>query len=176
MSALLRTLYGYHAWANADLFDKLSTLDETQAAERQTALRLLNHVLVVSRIFAAHLSGTEHDYTSSNTEETPMLDELRGAFAEIDNWYLDYVCEASPVELSERVAFRFTDGDEGMMTREEMLAHIVTHSGYHRGEVGRMLWQLSVTPPWDTFAVYLHQAAARRTKDVTASIATPTCA
>jgi hypothetical protein len=25
-----------------------------------------------------------------------------------------------------------------------------------------MLWQLSIAPPWDTFAVHLHQAARAR--------------
>ncbi len=43
------------------------------------------------------------------------------------------------------------------MTREEMLTHVALHGGYHRCEVGSVLWRLSITPPWDTFAVYLHQ-------------------
>jgi uncharacterized damage-inducible protein DinB len=60
------------------------------------------------------------------------------------------------------MAFNFTDGDKGYMTREEMLTHVALHGGYHRGEVGRILWQLSITPPWDTFAVYLHQADPAR--------------
>jgi uncharacterized damage-inducible protein DinB len=48
------------------------------------------------------------------------------------------------------------------MSREEMLTHVVTHGGYHRGEVGRILAQLSVSPPWDTFAVYLHKTEPSR--------------
>ena len=31
------------------------------------------------------------------------------------------------------------------MSREEMLAHVATHGGYHRGAVGRILSQLSLT-------------------------------
>lgn len=163
MSTLLQTLYGYHGWANDDLFDKLESVDpEKYGTELQTALRLIGHYYVVSRIFAGHLQGTPHGFTSDSLEGTPVLDELREAVMSSDQWYLGYVRNISPGELSEPVAFIFTDGDKGCMTREEMLTHVALHGGYHRGEVGRILWQLSITPPWDTFAVYLHQADPSR--------------
>jgi uncharacterized damage-inducible protein DinB len=163
MSTLLQKLYCYQAWANNDLFDKLGTLDQDQhKAGLHTAFRLVNHSYVVARIFAAHLTGVQHGYTSDNTEETPALAELRAAVTSSDQWYLDYVCGVSPEYLAEAIAFTFTDGHEGYMTREEMLTHVALHGGYHRGEVGRIVWQLSSTPPWDTLAVYLHQTEPER--------------
>jgi uncharacterized damage-inducible protein DinB len=158
MQSALRKLFDYHAWANEDLFDALERLDpERHGVELQTALRLINHVHVVSRIFAAHLEGTAHGYSSDNTEETPTLDTLRTALSESDRWYCDYLRRSPAAGLSEKIPFTFTDGDKGFMSREEMLTHVALHAGYHRGEVGRLLWQLGITPPWDTFAVYLHQ-------------------
>lgn len=163
MGTLLQKLYGYHAWANNELFDKLGTLDqEKHKAELHTALRLINHYYVVARIFAAHLGGAQHHYTSDNTEETPTLGELGAAVKSSDQWYLDYLRSVSSENLSETIPFTFTDGDKGYMTREEMLTHVALHGGYHRGEVGRILRQLSITPPWDTFAVYLHQTESSR--------------
>lgn len=163
MSTLLQKLHDYHAWANNDLFDKLGTLDqELHKAELHTALRLINHYYVVARIFAAHLTGAPHGYTSDNTDETPTLDDLRDAVTSSDQWYRDYLRTVSSENLAESIRFTFTDGDKGYMTREEMLTHVALHGGYHRGEVGRVLWQLSITPPWDTFAVYLHQANPAR--------------
>ncbi len=144
MSALdlLRSLFVYQAWANGELLEKLASLDQ-QKKERHAAIRLLNHNLVVSRIFSAHLSGTRHGYASDNTETTPSLDELGADVAAMDRWYLDYL-DAVPTELlSQPVPFVFTDGDKAMMSREEMLTHVVTHGGYHRGEIGRILVQLA---------------------------------
>ena len=170
MSEMLQTLYGYQAWANHELLDKLALLDAaSQATERETALRLVSHLHVVARIFAAHLTGTNHGYASDNTAETPPLDELRAAVAATDRWYQDYVRMASPEMLSEAVAFGFTDGDKGCMTRQEMLLHVALHSAVHRGEVCRILWQLSITPPWDTFAVHLHQSQPVRRRQATAA-------
>lgn len=163
MSFLLQKLYRYHAWANNDLFDKLGTLDEEKyKAELHTCSRLINHYRVVAEIFAAHLSGIQNPHASDNTLDTPTLDDLRAAVTTSDQWYLDYLRNTSSGNLSEAIPFVFTDGDKGYMTREEMLAHVVLHAGYHRAEIGRMLWQLSITPPWDTFAVHLHQAEPAR--------------
>jgi len=163
MSEILQTLYGYQAWANHDLLDKLALLDgRTQATERDTALRLVSHYHVVARIFAAHLAGANHGYTSDNTAETPSLDELRASVATTDRWYQDYIRTVTPQALSEAVAFSFTDGDKGCMTRQEMLLHVALHSAVHRGEACRILWQLSITPPWDTLAVHLHQSEPAR--------------
>lgn len=163
MSTWLRALYGYHAWANSGLFDKLEMLDQAlQGRDRHTAIRLINHYHVVAEIFAAHLRGAPHHYKATSTVETPTLGEFRTVAAASDQWYLNYVQRISPSELAEFVPFIFTDGDKGYMTREEILTHVALHGGYHRGEVGRILSQHSVTPPHDTFAVYLHQADPSR--------------
>ena len=165
MSALdlLCSLFVYQAWANGELLEKLAGLDQqAHPEERRAATRLLNHNLVVSKIFSAHLSGTRHGYASDNTEATPSLDELGADVVAMDRWYLDYLETVSPKLLSELVPFVFTDGDRAMMSRQEMLTHVVTHGGYHRGEIGRILVQIGVTPPWDTFAVHLHRTEPAR--------------
>ena len=160
---LLRSLLAYQSWANDELMEKLAGMDPSRdIEERRSAIRLMSHIHVVSRIFAAHLKGVVHGYASDNTEQTPEPAELRAAMAWSDCWYLDYLETVSEQELVEPVAFVFTDGDKGCMTRQEMLTHVVLHGGYHRGEVGRMLARVAVSPPWDTYAVHLHRVEPTR--------------
>ena len=160
---LLRTLFHYRSWANDELLEKMKDLDpELQRDARHAAIRLVNHFHVVDQIFAAHLAGTTHGFADDNTPETPALEDLRASVAALDRWYADYLETLTPALLSEPLPFTFTDGDKGCMTREEMLAHVVTHSGYHRGEAGRVLAQVSVKPPRDTLAVYLHRTEPSR--------------
>jgi uncharacterized damage-inducible protein DinB len=162
-STLLHSLFKYKAWANGELFAEVGKLDPVaHEKERHAAIRLLNHIHVVDRIFAAHLSGQAHGYTATNTQQTPMLAELRDAVVASDRWYVDYSATLAPERLAEPLAFTFTDGANGSMSREEMLAHVATHGGYHRGAVGRILAQLSMAPPRDIFTVYLHQAEPER--------------
>ena len=77
-------------------------------------------------------------------------------------WFVDQAGALTPARLEEEVAFTFTDGQRGRMSREEMLAHVITHGSYHRGEVGQMLKRLSTAPPRDLFTAYLHRAEPQR--------------
>jgi len=159
----LHALFAQKSWANNELFNRLATVDPQQhAAALQTAVRTLNHIHVVDRIFQAHLQGTPHGYTATNTEAAPDLGELQFAVADTDAWFESYVGQVSPAQLDEPIHFRFTDGDTGTMTREEMLFHVITHGCYHRGNVGQVLKSIGVAPPRDLFTKFLHVSEPAR--------------
>ena len=161
--AILRALFAQKTWANAELYDCMATVDPAQHAEPlHTAIRTLNHIYVVDRIFRAHLLGEPHGYTPTNTVETPALGELHFAVAETDLWFESYLAGVTADALAESLVFRFTDGDAGRMTREEMLFHLLTHGAYHRGNVGQVLKGISVTPPRDLLTKFLHQREPAR--------------
>ena len=159
----IQTLFAQKSWANVELFNLLATVQSEQhAATIHSAIRTLNHIFVVDRIFKAHLQGLRHEYTATNTEATPELGELQFAVAETDAWFESYAAIASSTELSESVHFEFTDGDIGTMTREEMLLHVITHGSYHRGNVGQLLKSISVAPPRDLYTKFLHVSEPAR--------------
>ena len=159
----LQSLFAQKAWANNELFNALSAVDAaTHAETRHTAIRTLNHIHVVDRIFQAHLMGEAHSYTATNTEATPELDDLQFAVAETDAWFQTYVATATGAQLQEQLAFRFTDGDAGLMSREEMLVHVITHGAYHRGNVGQVLKSMGLVPPRDLYTKFLHISEPRR--------------
>lgn len=166
---LFPSLFAYKRWANRELFDLLKSVSHVESADADkrenvmhTSIRLLNHIYVVDRIFQAHLQGLPHDYEASNTKETPTLDTLAQAVDECDAWYESYVCDLDINTLQQEVSFVFTDGDIGRMTREEMLMHIITHGGYHRGNVGQLLKSIQVAPPRDIYTKFLHQLEPQR--------------
>jgi len=161
---ILTSLFAQKSWANRELFDVLASVTSTEhAASMHTAIRTLNHIYVVDRIFRAHLLGETHPYTATNTTETPELGELHFAVAETDLWFEDYVSTVDAPALAQSLAFQFTDGDAGRMTREEMLFHVLTHGAYHRGNVGQILKGISVAPPRDLLTKFLHvREPARR--------------
>lgn len=165
--SVLHSLFQHKSWINAQTLEQAAKLDpETQKDARHLAIRILNHTYVVDRIFAAHLTGATHPYTAANTAETPSLDELRGAIERSDRWYVEYAGGVGPGELAGQIAFSFTDGDRGRMTREEMLMHVITHGTYHRGAVGRILTQAGVQPPRDIFTTFLHASEPARRESV----------
>jgi len=160
--ATLQSLFAYKAWANSELFALLATLPPSQVEQLHTCIRTLNHIYVVDRIFRAHLSGEPRPFDTTNTKDTPSLSQLHGDVAATDAWYVNYTAALTEPVLTEVLAFTFTDGDAGRMTREEILLHVVTHGGYHRGNVGQVLKSISVAPPRDLYTKFLHASEPAR--------------
>jgi len=158
----MKSLFAYKAWANAELFALLRTLPAEQADALHLCLRTLNHIYVVDRIFRAHLGGEARPFDATNTKDTPSLAQLHADVAATDAWYVAYASGLSEAALSETLGFTFTDGDAGRMSREEMLLHVITHGGYHRGNVGQVLKSISVAPPRDLYTKYLHTSEPAR--------------
>lgn len=87
---------------------------------------------------------------------------MQFAVAETDAWFEGYVASVNQAQLGEAITFRFTDGDPGAMTREEMLFHVITHGAYHRGNVGQIMKSMSVAPPRDPYTKFLHLREQKR--------------
>ncbi len=159
----MKDQFRYKAWANSEILDSIAKIDEARYPEQwKLAVRLMNHTYVVDRIFAAHLSGEEHQFLDTNTPETPTVDQLRESISKSDIWYLHHVGQLDHGKLTESISFTFTDGDKGTMTREEMLFHILAHGTYHRGNVGMVLSSCGIDRPRDTFTRFLHLTDASR--------------
>lgn len=167
LQATLGTLLRYQAWADADLMalvcQPTHAQDEAARAVHHQALRLMNHIHVVDRIFIAHLSGQPHSYTATNTPDTPSPEQLSWDLADANAWLLAHASLTTPDSLNEHVAFTFTDGDTGRMTRLEMLLHLHAHGTYHRGQVSQMLKGIGWVPPRELLTRMLHaQEPGRR--------------
>jgi uncharacterized damage-inducible protein DinB len=163
MQETLQRLFRYKAWANDQLLSALAALGE-ESSITNLAIKALSHSYVVDRIFAAHLKGEDHAYSSANLAEMPTLEDLSADIRASDRQYVDYVSGLDAGQLAERIDFTFTDGAPGRMSREEMLMHVITHGIGHRGQVSAVMLLNSVTPAKDGFTTYLHEveAATRR--------------
>lgn len=157
MNATLRNLFRHKAWANDQLLTALSKLG-VRSPVTELAIKALTHTYIVDRIFAAHLEGREHGFTSVNLSQLPTLHDLSAEMRKTDQQYVDYVSTLDHQHLLEQIDFVFTDGARGCMSREEMLMHVLTHGVGHRGQVSALMLLNSLTPPSDGFTTYLHQA------------------
>jgi uncharacterized damage-inducible protein DinB len=163
--ATAQMLTRYNAWANQLFFDAVQQLPEPEATKPRVSLfsnmvHTLNHNYVIDRIFRAHLLNVEHGYERRNTD-APPLSELWRAQQELDTWYVEYFARVSEEALSEKVHFTFVGGGEGVMTRSEILIHVVNHTSYHRGFVADLFYQVPATPPVTDLPVFLREQHAR---------------
>lgn len=159
MHNTLQHLFQYKAWANDELMTALAGLGSASPITG-LAIKALSHTYVVDRIFFAHMTHASHAYMSANLNELPTLEDLSGDIRESDREYVDYVATLDRDQLAERIEFTFTDGAPGVMSREEMLMHVITHGIGHRGQVSAVMLLNSVPAAKDGFTTYLHEAEA----------------
>src|SRR6266568_2467485 len=72
----------------------------------------------------------------------PPLAELWRKQQVVDDWYIAWSERMSEAALGENVPFTLIGGNKGVMTRAEILLHIVNHTSYHRGFVADLFYQV----------------------------------
>ena len=117
---------------------------------------------MVDSLFISRLCGEAERYVADNTRETPKFVELKARIAQNDAWLIDFAERATDEELRRVIAFRFTDGDFGQLSVEEVLLHLLTHGSNHRGMASRTLAIHGLERPKDTFTRYLHETQPAR--------------
>lgn len=157
-----RMLTRYNAWANRLMFDAVAALPEGEAVKPRTSLfrnmvHTLNHNYVIDRIWQAHLEGRDHGYEARNTKDHPPLAELWAEQQQVDAWYVDWSDRMTDERLAERLRFTLIGGNQGEMTRAEVLLHILGHRHYHRGFVCDMMFEVPARPPTMDLPVYLRE-------------------
>ena len=106
------SLFRFKSWADAELLEALGAMDAaSHPAQHKAAVRTVNHVHVVDRIFRGHLQGVPHGFEATNTPHTPTLAELRPSVGAVDDWYVHYVADLArtfhqSVDLAVREADR----------------------------------------------------------------------
>jgi uncharacterized damage-inducible protein DinB len=157
--------FSYKKWANSELL----ALGERQlhllpVDDANFFIRILNHTAVVDSLFISRLSNTNEQFAADNTVETPTLSELRERMEESDAWLVKFTESASSTELERVITFRFTDGDYGQLSIDEILLHLLTHGSNHRGMASRVLAVNGLERPKDTFTRFLHELEPFRRK------------
>src|SRR5712672_2725527 len=168
-----RMLTRYNSWANKLIFDAVAGLPGDEATkERQSLFKnmvhTLNHNYVIDLIWQAHLEGREHGFAARNTPGHPPLAELWRKQRLVDDWYIAWGDKLSETALGENVHFILIGGNKGVMTRAEILLHVVNHTSYHRGFVADLFYQVpgAPRPPTTDLPVFLNffRASSRNSR------------
>ncbi|UQY33328.1 DinB family protein [Pseudomonas fulva] len=173
---LFADAFKYKKWANEELLAlgerQLEQLSENNA---EFFIRILNHTTVVDSLFISRLCSEAERYVADNTRETPKFAELKARIAQNDAWLVDFAERATGEELRRVIAFRFTDGDLGQLSVEEVLMHLLTHGSNHRGMAARTLAINGLERPKDTFTRYLHEAQPGRREAARQALSGTSC-
>ena len=155
----ITTLIDYNAWANAEMYKAVLELPREEIVkERQSLLKSilvnLNHLLVVDKIWMAHLQGVDHGMQELRAVLYDDIEDLWRARQTMDDEIKAYVAALEAPVLEEEVSYELLGGNKGKLSRAMILTHLAMHGSYHRGWIADMFGQVPLRPPTMDIPVY----------------------
>ena len=143
----LNTLLGFHYWARDRVLAAVESLSAEQYARPMgnsfpSVRDTLNHVYWAEWIWYSRWTGVSP--TAFPSDEIADLAALRTRWAEMERNVRAYVAGAA--DLNRVLEYRMMSGKEVASPIWQMVAHVVNHATYHRGQVTTLLRQLGARP------------------------------
>lgn len=139
----------YHVWANNRVCDWLDKISEEQW--NQTVVSSFNSIYeTILHVAAAEKIWVERLQKNSNSEMLTKTfsgskEELLKTWKEISISFKKLI-EGMPEDLfQQKLLFKNTKGIEYNQRYYQLLAHVINHTTYHRGQVVTMLRQVGFT-------------------------------
>jgi uncharacterized damage-inducible protein DinB len=155
----LLSLLDYNAWANEEYFKQIAALPAEEVNKQRQSLMnsiliSVNHLLVIDKVWMAHMRGQSHGYQSLQTILHDNLDDLLAAKKQMNDEVRAYVAALSKDELEEVVSYDLIGGKTGSLPRYLIITHLAIHGAFHRGFIGDMFGQIPLMPAGQDIPVW----------------------
>jgi len=155
----LLQLLDYNAWANDGYLAKLKELPAEEVTKPRPSLMNnmlinMNHLLVIDKVWLAHMRGEKHEFEKLQTVMHENLDDLVEAKKESDAEVRTYVEGLSNEELAEDIDYELIGGNTGTLPRYLIITHLAMHGGFHRGFAADMSGQIPTVPAGQDIPVW----------------------
>ena len=124
-------LFLYDAWANAEALESVDL-----AGAPPAALRLIAHVAAAERLWKTRIDGGGAPVV---VWPAWSVAECREELIDLAADWSRYVAGLGASRGRARVAYVNSKGEPWTTTVDDILAHVVLHSSYHRGQIAHVL-------------------------------------
>lgn len=150
----LKLLVDFHYWARDRMLLAAGALTTEQYARPMgnsfSSVRdTLNHIYHAEWIWYSRWNGVSPTAFPS-PDDLPDLAALRAEWTGLEGKLRAFLQTGGTTELAQVIAYKLMSGNEGASPLWQMVAHVVNHATYHRGQVTTMLRQLGAAPAQST--------------------------
>jgi uncharacterized damage-inducible protein DinB len=160
----LRLLLDYHYWARDVILEAVAPLTPEQFTCRvESSFGSVRDT--VAHIYAADLIWYTRWHGQSpasllSYDSFSDVASLREAWAELERQVRAFVEGLGEAGTARVFEYKLMSGASGSSRFADMLAHVVNHGSYHRGQVTTLLRQLGAAPPKSTDMITFYRLRA----------------
>ena len=146
----LKTLFAYDNWANCETLDSLRPV----ASPPTRAIEVMGHIVGCQWLWIGRLK-----YEPEPAVVWPQLDieQCAKQLGEIAVAWHEYLSALTPTASHEQVAYTNSKGESWVSDVEDVLTHVIIHSGYHRGQIAMLLGRAGHEPAYTDFIHCIRQ-------------------
>lgn len=139
-------MFAYDDWANREAAASLARA----AAAPAKARKVLAHIIGTEWLWYARIAGG-----APRMAVWPELspEDCAGESTRVFGAWREYLSGVGPAGLGRQVEYRNSKGEPWSSTIDDILMHVVLHSGYHRGQVATLLRDSGHEP---AYTDYIH--------------------
>jgi uncharacterized damage-inducible protein DinB len=146
----INELYKYSWWANARSLEAASmvSLEDFTKEIGGSFLSLrgtLAHLYGAEWVWLERWRGTSPSSLPSALD-LPDVETIRSRWERVERGQRDFLEGLDPARLAEPLTYTNFQGERWTYSLWKILAHVVNHSSYHRGQVATLLRQLGKAP------------------------------
>lgn len=150
----IHTLIEYNYWARDRTLASAEQLSGEQltrglGSSFASVLDTLVHMHFAEWIWYQRWQGTSPSAGPDATGITTVA-ALRDAWDPLAAQIRAFVASLGPADLARTIDYKMMSGQPGRAPYWQMIAHVVNHGAYHRGQVATMMRQLGATPAQST--------------------------
>jgi uncharacterized damage-inducible protein DinB len=140
-------LFRFNNWANHMVGQFLAD----NHIDDHDCIKLMSHLLLAQSNWYKRITGQQEDEPVWQMLDLNQL--TTGLEANGELWRI-YVQTLSADDFSEWKAYNNLAGQPLENTVQDLLAHIVNHATYHRGQIVRRIRELGFTPPSTDYVLF----------------------
>ena len=149
MTAYFKKMFTYNAAVNVQMVSWLRQAPELDDKTRQ----IFAHLLAAEKVWLLRLHG--EDSSAQAIWPDVSLEACAGLLEENRAGYARYLEDVSEIVLDETIQYQNSKGKTFETAAEDILSHVLVHSGYHRGQVTRALREAGAEPLNTDYITYV---------------------
>ena len=137
-----RTLLDYDDWANREMIAAL------EAGSTSRAISLMAHIIAAEVLWISRI----------RSEKAPLavwpdltIEQCRAHAAELPERWRSVLDDFAGEKLATNIGYSNSQGEAFDCTVEQIMMHVVIHSGYHRGQIASELRASGIAPAYTDF-------------------------